>query len=97
MKVINYVRYVSDLEKVASIRPAHRAFMSKLGEQNHLIAGGPFSDGSGALFIYEVDTLQDAEAIFAQDPYTLGGVIASHNMHAWGMASVYPDLFTRVR
>jgi uncharacterized protein len=50
-------------------------------------------DGSGAIFIYEADSLEDAEAIFAQDPYTLGGVVADHKMHAWEIVNVYPGLF----
>jgi uncharacterized protein YciI len=93
MKIVNNVGYIGDAEKVASVRPAHRVFMSKLGEQGRLVAAGPLSDGSGAIFIYEADNLEDAEAIFAQDPYTLGGVVADHKMHAWEIVNVYPDLF----
>jgi hypothetical protein len=53
VKIVNHVRYIGGAEKVASVRPAHRAFMSKLGEQGRLVAGGPLADGSGAIFIYE--------------------------------------------
>ena len=69
--------------------------MSDLGEQCRVIAGGPFIDGSGALFIYEVDSLQAAEALFAHDPYSLKGAIASHTMHAWELVRVYPELLSR--
>jgi hypothetical protein len=80
MKIVNNVTYIGDAEKVASVRPAHRAFMSRLGEQGRLVAAGPLCDGSGAIFIYEADNLEAAEAIFAQDPYTLGGMVADHKM-----------------
>jgi uncharacterized protein YciI len=93
VKIVNHVSYISDAEKVASVRPVHRAFMSKLGEQGRLVAAGPLRDGSGAIFIYEADNLEDAEAIFAQDPYTLAGVVAGHTMQAWEIVNVYPDLF----
>jgi uncharacterized protein YciI len=93
VKIVNHVSYVSDAEKVASVRPADRAFMSKLGTQGRLVAAGPLCDGSGAIFIYEADNLEVAEAIFAQDPYTVGGVVADHKMHAWEIVNVYPDLF----
>lgn len=93
MKIVNNVTYIGDAEKVASVRPAHRAFMSRLGEQGRLVAAGPLSDGSGAIFIYEADNLEAAEAIFAQDPYTLGGIVADHKMHAWEIVNVYPTLF----
>jgi uncharacterized protein YciI len=97
VKIINHVSYVSDAQKVASVRPAHRAFMSKLGAQGRLVAAGPLCDGSGALFIYEADNLDEAETFFAEDPYTLAGVVANHNMQAWEIVDVYPDLFHPTR
>jgi uncharacterized protein YciI len=93
VKIVNHVSYIGDAKKVASVRPAHRAFMSNLGEQGRLVAGGPLTDGSGAIFIYEADNLDAAEAIFAKDPYTLAGVVASHTMQAWEIVSVYPNHF----
>ncbi len=93
VKIVNHVNYVGGAAKVASVRPAHRAFMSKLGEQGRLVAAGPLCDGSGAIFIYEADDLDAAEAIFAEYPYRLAGVVASHTMQAWEIVSVYPNLF----
>jgi uncharacterized protein YciI len=95
MKIVNLVTYIDDAKKVASIGPVHRAFMADLGEQHRVIAGGPFIDGTGALFIYEVDGLQAAQALFAQDPYSLEGAIASHTMHSWELVRVYPELLSR--
>ena len=93
MKIVNRVRYVDDANRVAAVRPVHRAYMAELGEQGRLVAGGPFADGSGALFIYEADGLDTAEAIFAKDPYVLNGVVAGHIMEIWNIVSVYPDRF----
>lgn len=93
MKIVNRVHYVDDAEKISSVRPAHRTFMAELGEQGLLVAAGPFADGSGALFIYEAEGLDAAEAFFAKDPYVLNGVVAEHMMHVWNIVSVYLDHF----
>jgi hypothetical protein len=63
MKFINLCHYVSDLDKVAKLRPAHRNYMDELEQQGRLWAAGPFADGQGALFIYEAETLQEATAV----------------------------------
>jgi len=57
MKFVNCARYVSDREKINSVRPAHRIYVKGLMEQGRLITGGPFTDDSGALLIYEAETM----------------------------------------
>jgi uncharacterized protein YciI len=93
MKIANYVRYVGDADKVSELRPAHRAFMSELLRQNKLVAGGPFVDGSGAIFVYEVQDLIEAERLVAADPYTTGGAILSHELKQWIIVSANTSLF----
>lgn len=93
MKVVNHVTYISEAEKIAAIRPAHRAFIAKLGSEGLVAAAGPFTDGSGSLFIYETDSLDEAERIFAQDPYSTGGVVVRHEMRVWQLINAYPGLF----
>lgn len=92
MKIINYVLYVGNPEKIADIRPRHRAYMRELGKNGLLIAAGPFADGAGALFIYEAETLAAAESIFNSDPYLQGDVVASYRMHVWTVAGTYAAL-----
>jgi uncharacterized protein YciI len=83
MKVVNHARYIGDSEKVAGLRPKHRAYMSQLRAEGKLIIGGPFMDGSGALFIYDVDTLEGATSIVSADPYMIGGAFASYELRPW--------------
>ena len=92
MKVVNHVTYI-DTEKIAAIRPVHRTFIAKLGSEGLVAAAGPFTDGSGSLFIYETDSLDEAERIFAQDPYSTGGVVVRHEMRVWQLINAYPGLF----
>ena len=76
MKVVNYAAYISVPGRVAALRPAHREYMARLHADGRLVACGPFTDGSGALYIYETGSLAEAEEILAADPYHVGGVFA---------------------
>jgi uncharacterized protein YciI len=90
MKIINYATYVDDHEVVARIRPAHRRYMAQLPTDGNLVAGGPFGDGTGALFIYEVDSLDEAQAIVAVDPYSTDGAFAQTELKVWNVVTFQP-------
>ena len=92
MKIVNYAKYTDSAEKVASLRPAHREYMSRLLADGRLVAGGPFTDGSGALFIYEAASLAAAEEIVADDPYRVGGAFASYTLSPWEIIKANPSL-----
>jgi uncharacterized protein YciI len=51
MKIVNYAKYIDSENKIASLRPAHRHYMSQLLAEGRLVAGGPFTDGSGAVHL----------------------------------------------
>ncbi len=88
MKIAHWVRYVGEVETVLRLRPSHRAYMAEILAQGRLFAAGPFEDGTGALFIYEVDDLAAAEAIVAADPYSTGGAVKDHELKPWRVVSV---------
>jgi hypothetical protein len=89
MKFINLCHYTSDLDKVATLRPAHRRYIDELDQKGKLWAAGPFANGLGALFVYEAETFHEAEDIFRNDPYLLGEVIDNHELTAWDAALYY--------
>jgi uncharacterized protein len=68
-----------------SLRPAHLAFLDKLGAQ--LKGAGPFlghdEKPNGSLVIIEAADRQHAEAIAAQDPYAIAGLFASVEIKPW--------------
>jgi uncharacterized protein len=97
MKIVNYAAYISSQDKVAALRPAHREYMAQLLAEGKLVAGGPFTDGSGALFIYETESLATAEAIVEADPYQVGGAFASYQLSAWEIVKANPDLIPAER
>jgi uncharacterized protein YciI len=83
MKFVNYTRYIPHQDKIAALRPAHREYAKDLMAREKLAAAGPFTDGSGALFIYEAETLQEAELLAAEDPFSKGGAFASCTVARW--------------
>jgi uncharacterized protein YciI len=83
MKFANVIAYVADEQKIQQVRPLHRDYAQKLSNEGKIVVAGPFRDGTGALIVYEADTLQEAEALAANDPFFTRGVWSSHEIHPW--------------
>lgn len=67
------------LEVRKATRPAHLAWIETLDPRVKI--GGPMlaEDGAtpvGSMLVVEAETLDDAKALFAQDPYALAGLWA---------------------
>jgi uncharacterized protein YciI len=92
MKFINYVIYTDDKEKLATHAPDHQSYMKSLLDAGKLSLGGPFSDGSGGLIIYEVATKEDAEALRDQDPFAISGVFVRSEIKPWLLLAINPGL-----
>jgi uncharacterized protein len=83
MKFAAMIEYITDQEKVQSVRPTHREYLTKLKESGQLAASGPFTDGSGALIIYEAETPEQAEQLLRSDPFHQAGVFVSWRIRPW--------------
>jgi uncharacterized protein len=92
MKVVNFATY-TDGWTVAMERPAHREYVARLESEGKLVAGGPFKDGKGALFIYNVDSLDEAEQIVEADPYSQGA-FANCELKDWVVVTAVSALLT---
>jgi uncharacterized protein len=97
MKVVNYVAYTAVSGRVAALRPAHREYLAQLHAEGRLVACGPFTDGNGAPYIYEVGSLAAADEILAADPYHIGGVFAGGRLSAWEIVKANPALIPATR
>lgn len=60
--------YDDNPERLA-LRPAHRERMAALNAAGKVVAAGPWTDGSGALLVLRVDTIEQAQEIVDADPY----------------------------
>lgn len=92
MKFLGYVAYTTDAARIAQHRPAHRQYLTDLLQQGRLIAAGPFTDDSGAVFIYEAESAEGAAASLAGDPFSIHGVIVSSALKPWKLAMANADL-----
>ncbi|MEA3536528.1 YciI-like protein [Rhizobium sp. CC-YZS058] len=76
-------------------RPAHVAFLDALNARGMLALAGPFlgEDGkpTGSLVIVEAETLEEARAIFAEDPYAKADLFAAVEVKAWNWTFNKPD------
>ncbi len=88
MKFANFITYIPDPEKVQSVRPLHRDYAQGLVGQGKIVIAGPFSDGAGAIIVYEAESLEQAEALAANDPYAKGGVWTKYEIHPWDIIGV---------
>ncbi|MFN8590047.1 MAG: YciI family protein [Thermomicrobiales bacterium] len=64
-------------------RPSHREYLRSLFDAGKLAMSGPWADDTGAMLIYEADSLADAEALLNADPYRAAGVLADARIREW--------------
>ena len=93
MKFAAVIEYIQDAEKIQAIRPVHRLYLTQLKESGRLAASGPFTDGSGALIIYEAATREEAEQILKGDPFSKNGIFVSYVLRPWNPVIANRELF----
>ena len=74
MKIAAIIEYSQDKEKIKTVAPAHRLYLRSFLENEQLRAAGPLADDKGALWVLEVETVEEAETIIKGDPYFTAGV-----------------------
>lgn len=74
-------------------RPIHLEYLESLGDT--VVLAGPFlgddDKPNGSLIVIRADSLADAEAIAARDPYVAAGLFASTEVRAWNWAINKPE------
>ncbi len=72
-----------------AVRPAHLAHLRPLSEAGRVKIAGPLLDKTGSLIVLEADSLADAWAIVARDPYVTEGVF--NRVDVKPFAQVFPE------
>ena len=93
MRYAAVIEYITDADKIQSIRPAHRAYLTELLAEGQLAVSGPFTDGWGALIVYEADTPEQAEALLKGDPFHAAGVFVRWTIRPWNPVMANKALF----
>lgn len=78
--------YIDDADRLAEVRPSHRAYLQELVETGHVLAGGPWADGTGGFFVVKVADREELDKILAVDPYTTEGIAAARVIREWTIA-----------
>lgn len=74
-----------DQKKSQEYRPQHLEYLSKKTLDGKIFAKGRFTDGTGGLIIYKVDSIEEAEKLAKQDPYVIHGA-RGIEIHEWEMS-----------
>jgi uncharacterized protein YciI len=93
MKFAAIIEYSQDKEKTEAFRPAHRQYLTRLHQTGRLAASGPFTDGPGALIIYEAASVEEAEGLLKADPFHDAGIFVRWQLRPWNAVFANRELF----
>ena len=87
------MEYCEDRSRIVSVRPHHQEYLFGLIDAGKLIAAGSFiPDDDGGLFLYEADTLREAEGLVHDDPYIREGLITAWKLREYEVHGINRDL-----
>ncbi|WP_438751499.1 YciI-like protein [Pararhizobium sp. O133] len=76
-------------------RPEHVAFLNDLNAKGVLTFAGPFLDDAGkpngSLVVIKAETIEEAGAIAAEDPYAKAGLFAHVDIKPWNWVFNNPE------
>ena len=76
-------------------RPPHVEWLNGLNAEGTLAFAGPFLDAegkpNGSLVVVKAETIEEAKAISAADPYAKAGLFASVDVRAWNWVFNKPE------
>lgn len=70
----------------------HAVFIDALVEAGTMVMGGPFSDNTGSLMLFEGITADETRALMASDPFVENGVFVVEDVRDW---TVFVDSLTK--
>ena len=77
------IEFTGDEELRLQTRPVHREYLRSLLDAGKLAMSGPWADDTGALIIYQTESMAEAERVLNEDPYRSAGVIANATLKEW--------------
>jgi hypothetical protein len=92
MRYAALIEYIQDKEKIESIRPTHREYLKSLLANGQLAISGPFTDGWGALIVYEANSVEEAETFLKGDPFHAAGVFVQWTIRPWNPVMANRDV-----
>ena len=77
MKFVALIEYNENADQMGTAGPRHHDYLHGLLDSGQLFAAGPFAEKAGALWVYEAETLEQAEDKVRDDPYNAAGVFST--------------------
>ncbi len=68
-------------ERIAEVVPAHAAYWQDAGVKS--LMGGPYTDYSGGMIIFEAASLKKASALTDSDPFVQHGLLSGRWVKEW--------------
>lgn len=65
------------------LRPAHRAFLGELFDAGTILIAGPFTDGTGGLFLVRGESAEAVGTLLDADPFAQAGLVAERRINPW--------------
>lgn len=84
-KFVAMLEFTDDKDVIGRARPAHREYLQTLLDDGKVWMSGPWTDDTGAMLIFEVENLSEAERLLAEDPYQDAGVVTASRVREWKM------------
>jgi uncharacterized protein len=69
------------------LRPGHRETLAGLAADGRLLAAGPWSDDSGALLVFLVDSREELDRVLGADPYYSAAGVTVTSVQEWNPVS----------
>jgi uncharacterized protein YciI len=93
MKFAAVIEYITDKDKIQSVRPVHRQYLAALKAAGQLVVAGPFTDDFGGLIVYEAASKEEAEKLLRGDPFHEHGIFVRWVMRPWNPVLVNREMF----
>ncbi|WDI30781.1 YciI family protein [Hyphococcus flavus] len=81
---------ITDAERRNELFAGHFANIRNLAEEGKLVLAGPLSNGTNerGLYVLNVETIEDAQALMENDPTIVAGVFTAEYINFYGSAAL---------
>jgi uncharacterized protein YciI len=89
-KFVALLDFNDDKVLLTRTRPAHREYLQELVDAGKIWLSGPWVDDTGAMLVFETETMEDAQRLIDDDPYQTEGVLSNARIKEWRLVFQAP-------
>ncbi|GAB4584737.1 YciI family protein [Nocardia sp. NPDC127526] len=80
---VHYTYTEATVPARAEHRPEHRAFLNNLVDQGIVLTSGPYTDGLGALILFQAPDAETVHKLLDEDPFQREGLVEARRVAEW--------------